>query len=169
MVPSLFYRNKVHLAQVFTDYPPVWVAGVIGGIVLGIVQAFLMDFSIEWKSLFTRFMNVPVPVVIGVAYVRELVKSYIEISELEKNDAHQPIVSEEGDWLGYAERAVRLANTLAGEEKTDICIVGPYGSGKTSLLNLIEKQLEKAGNQKFIFVRFNGWGHEKGKVAYKNF
>jgi len=81
--------------------------------------------------------------------------------------ADKPIVDPEHDRLGYATFARHLAESIckmAPPEGLVVAIYGPWGSGKTSLLNLVVHYLqEKPESEQPIIVRFNPWwfsGHE---------
>lgn len=70
-----------------------------------------------------------------------------------------PIENASEDKLGFNKIAEKFANSLLNSQKNSdkksfcISIEGEWGSGKTSLINLIKKQL----NDKVILVNFNPW------------
>jgi predicted KAP-like P-loop ATPase len=69
-----------------------------------------------------------------------------------------PIEDKDGDKLRRAPLAKKVAELVAsfeGKESFVIGIEGVWGSGKTSFINLVLKDLEK--DQKLIFVKFNPW------------
>jgi predicted KAP-like P-loop ATPase len=75
----------------------------------------------------------------------------------------RPIELPEEDRLGYQRFAVRLAHsirTMAPSDGLVIALHGPWGSGKTSILNLTARELAKApnaGEASIELVRFNPW------------
>ncbi|MFZ5480621.1 MAG: KAP family P-loop NTPase fold protein [Myxococcota bacterium] len=75
----------------------------------------------------------------------------------------RPVTAPEDDLLGRAGFAKQLARTLITAPKDDALVVGlygPWGAGKTSVLNLVEHELggaAKAGAGKVAIVRFNPW------------
>ena len=76
-----------------------------------------------------------------------------------------PIKTKEQDLIGRAPFAERLAEILkssAGPEPLVIGLYGPWGSGKTSVINLVENTLSrKDGNDKagVSVVRFEPWNY----------
>ena len=76
-------------------------------------------------------------------------------------DSDYPIESCSDDALGKASVARRIADQLA-HAPMDHSIVfglhGPWGSGKTSLLNMVCEELESADNSPII-VKFNPWNY----------
>lgn len=70
-----------------------------------------------------------------------------------------PIVDQEQDLLGWGEYAVHVAELIdQASQQTNsavIALVGPWGSGKTSLLNFVRQHLDDA--QSFKVVEFNPW------------
>lgn len=76
-------------------------------------------------------------------------------------NSDHPIESSSDDALGRAPVARRIADQLA-HAPMDHSIVfglyGPWGSGKTSLLNMVCEELESADNSPII-VKFNPWNY----------
>lgn len=71
----------------------------------------------------------------------------------------QPLESVENDRLGYSTFAKDLADTITSRAPTDgytIGVYGPWGSGKSTILNFIENELENADSAPAV-VRFNPW------------
>lgn len=60
--------------------------------------------------------------------------------------------------------AGELANEITHDSPSNIAIVGDWGSGKSTVLNLIELKLGKA----FSFFTFDAWAHS-GDALRKNF
>ncbi|MBM3241564.1 hypothetical protein FJZ31_35230 [Candidatus Poribacteria bacterium] len=79
--------------------------------------------------------------------------------------ADTPISKSEDDLLGRARFAQRLGDTIRDwnkEESLVIALYGPWGSGKTSILNLAVEQIEKTTanvpeDERPIVIRFNPW------------
>ena len=89
-----------------------------------------------------------------------------------------PIRDPSDDLFGHAVPARRVARLLLQEAPSSIGIVGPYGSGKSSLINLVEYYLSHTsdlGQQgdgplysgRTIRCKIDGWGRVSGTVAQK--
>lgn len=72
-----------------------------------------------------------------------------------------PILSKSNDCLGRAALAERLAcdlSTIRSDRSVVIGLSGPWGSGKTSFLNMVEQHLRNEMSSSCIpFIRFNPW------------
>lgn len=89
---------------------------------------------------------------------RELVTSYLP---------ERPITSEIQDRFGRAEFARRLAKALLAHDGklargVVVGLVGPWGSGKSSTLNLLQEYLSKYKSNPVV-VRFEPWIISKGE------
>ena len=76
-------------------------------------------------------------------------------------NSDHPIESRSDDALGRASVAHRIANQLALAPMNHSIVFGlygPWGSGKTSLLNMVCEELESADNPPII-VKFNPWNY----------
>lgn len=58
---------------------------------------------------------------------------------------------------GFAEAAVQALSRVSNEAGFVISIEGPWGSGKTSVLAMMEQIIRKERGQEPIFVHFNPW------------
>jgi len=70
----------------------------------------------------------------------------------------EPIESKEQDHLGRFRTAQIIANEIRNVDSRSgavIGVLGPWGSGKTSLINMIRKELE--AEPAYSFVDFNPW------------
>lgn len=90
----------------------------------------------------------------------------------------KPIRHPNQDMFGRALAARRVAKILGGKTVGSVGVVGPYGSGKSSFVNLVEYYLsnpESVPNSEqphqyrgqFILCRVDGWGRVSGTVAQK--
>ena len=66
-----------------------------------------------------------------------------------------PIQSPEQDRLGRSRLAESIALELHGPASIVAAITGPWGSGKTSVLNLVKARL--ASNEATVVIEFNPW------------
>ena len=72
-----------------------------------------------------------------------------------------PIQTVQEDFFERAPIAERIARTLSGSQGTTTCLVGPFGSGKSSILNLVEQNLDR----KTVLAKVSGWGLQQGSSA----
>lgn len=100
----------------------------------------------------------------------EQLKSLPYLLEWIRDEA--PIVYPSQDLFGLSSIAQRISLILAATHLKTVGIVGPYGSGKSSLLNLIEiyvnNQSRPSGANfkgQILVCRINGWGRNKGSIA----
>ena len=69
----------------------------------------------------------------------------------------------DADALGYADIAAGLSRFLRNPKTLPpltVAVTGEWGSGKSSLMNLLKADLRRAG---FRTVWFNAWHHQKGE------
>src|SRR5436190_1928866 len=74
--------------------------------------------------------------------------------------ADSPITKAEQDELGrlgLARQIVEQIRRTPCDEGFVIGLLGPWGSGKTSILNLVRAQLAQAASEDVIVVPFNPW------------
>ena len=72
-------------------------------------------------------------------------------------------VSGSGDWLGFTKKAEVLARLLLETEDCPLSvgIYGPWGSGKSSMMNLLRQQLQAAPRKgKLEMVLFEPWKYQ---------
>ena len=78
-----------------------------------------------------------------------------------------PIVKPEDDQYGIAPFAASLAKSLLNIKSpvgTTIALHGPWGSGKSSAVNLVRRELEAAGDESLVVSEFKGWWY-RGEEA----
>ena len=81
------------------------------------------------------------------------------IANLLASDA--PLRPEDPDPLGYGKIARTLSNFIRNRNTTPpltIAVTGRWGSGKSSLMNLLQHDLRRFG---YPCVWFNAWHHQK--------
>lgn len=75
----------------------------------------------------------------------------------------KPIANTDEDLFDSEITARRIARTLTQESFKTISLNGPYGSGKTSILNLAEKNLQNQKDK--IIISISAWGYEDKKLT----
>lgn len=58
---------------------------------------------------------------------------------------------------------------LKGSNKNSICLDGPWGSGKTSLVNVIHNDILKLADAKIIWIDFDPWNFSNSTELVKDF
>jgi GTPase SAR1 family protein len=72
-----------------------------------------------------------------------------------------PIIEGAEDGLGFEDYASVLTNcALSSDTPLSIGIFGDWGTGKTSLMNLIKRNIESTTQQKAVTIWFNAWQYE---------
>src|SRR5690242_20719237 len=74
------------------------------------------------------------------------------------------------DYLNYVEVAELVAEILVdpGMRPVSVGIFGTWGTGKSSLLNLIESELKRRAGHDTIVIRFDAWlyqGYDDARAA----
>jgi hypothetical protein len=76
-----------------------------------------------------------------------------------KLTADSPITGESDDLMNFQQPVSRLSNLISNiEPPFTLGIYGPWGSGKSSFMNLLEEKLTQ--NSKFVSLNFNAWQYE---------
>lgn len=86
-------------------------------------------------------------------------------------EADRPIQAADQDRFGRWEFSKRIAQVIVERRDASSLVVGiyaPWGDGKTSVLNMIVKELE-AHAERIIVVRFNPWRFQSEPHLLKNF
>src|SRR5207237_7144576 len=84
---------------------------------------------------------------------------------LEWAEKEEVIDSPTADLFGVDFRAKRVAQYLIGAKQKAVAVVGPFGSGKTSLINLAATEAKMLQNPKLLFVYVSCWGFESAAAA----
>lgn len=72
-----------------------------------------------------------------------------------------PLTDAADDLFGFARRAPRVLAALRAERPQTVGLTGPFGSGKTSLVNLVErlaKEVPADNGPRLWFAKVNCWG-----------
>ncbi len=178
-------------------YPPTWGAGAIGfAVVAGLTPGLRVNPFVLVESY--RFWLGLIVLLVFVSTARWLAASKsdnpgLEACEptpdkpeepataqeierplewwLEWIETEKPIEKAEEDLFGFTARAEYIAGILRGEKRKTVGLEGGFGSGKSSLLNLVEANLKKynttteAKPKRIIVCRADTWGLGKDSVA----
>jgi len=114
---------------------------------MDILKPFLKFWNLKnnWKNLKNRIVEPP-----NKKMVEESCESYYR--------SDQPIKSKDQDRFNRSPFASRIADTFTQRSDPDSLVIGIYGAwgeGKSSVLFLMERELE--GSENVICVRFNPW------------
>ncbi len=168
---------RIHATQFpyILRYPPVWVS-IVGALLLAPATELLpvdvrpVRASLRWWECGVGFMVAGIVLVAAVRLPRAGVRknapnepSQDGISEFERGEG--PIETPQQDRLGHIDVAERITVRLRSEVNQSIALLGPFGSGKTSILNLVQQWPEAAGKPKLWFVQVNCWGLENSAVV----
>lgn len=186
-------------------YPPFWFSAIIVFILVGVLVIYRegVDASNLITSNLSHLAIIIVVVFLGVSLgfvyhglevlrssskpLRESATEHTyRARHIFDNDAdllawvleESPIRHPNQDIFDRATPALRIARLLGEKAPSSIGIVGPYGSGKSSLVNLVEHYLkcpppERTSDKsqhytgEIILCRVDGWGRTSGTVAPK--
>ena len=84
--------------------------------------------------------------------------------------SEKPLISKNEDLLGRKKVANDLAKEIESYENEDsltIGIVGKWGSGKTSFINMVLESFK--GNNNYIVIKFNPWNISSRKQLISDF
>lgn len=149
--PSLFEEEFVHMNVLF------W-GGIFGvGTFCGIgVQGIKCAFRNRQQE---RFNNGEPP----VATLTQSVAGS-EAGRLNRwLQKERPIQTSEEDMFESTVLAERLVRKLLTAPHKNVSIIGPRGSGKTSVLNIIDGKLRRKADLLVLFVR--AWGYEERRLT----
>ena len=83
-------------------------------------------------------------------------------------DIEKPIKSPDQDLFQFNYQADRVYEIINGNIGKTLAIVGKFGSGKSSLIELVEGKSTGNQNKKLWFVKINCWGIEDSTKAQEN-
>ncbi|MDH5572950.1 MAG: KAP family NTPase [Gammaproteobacteria bacterium] len=175
-------------------YPPIWFA-VISGVSLFIyinkdrlvnINSINTESSF-WilVSFFFGILLVQCLTWLSVTEIHQIIEHDIKTQKaiasniLDNPEAlfswigrEEPIVFEQQDLFNIYPIASRIASFFFDNKLISVGIVGPYGSGKSSLLNLLERKINylyKTSSEQlewsYIICRIDGWGRTKGSIS----
>ncbi len=186
--------NSRYCLSTILRYPPVFVSPFIVAITLIILVLNEDLWHILWDSKYhlvsvlnINLVLISLGILIGIFYNKcetKCLKLYRTPKPNNNIQSHQhnifendldfidwifterPIQNPSEDIFGHTITARRIASLLTRDKPSRIGIVGPYGSGKSGLINLIENFIN-SNNPSIICIRMSGWGRASGTVAQK--
>jgi energy-coupling factor transporter transmembrane protein EcfT len=198
-----FHIKHLHLLRL-VRYPPVWVAGIIGSILYLLITQH--NIELLGKIGVKEFFLLISPILFGVIIATLLSALFGHKSRRLSNQSdslnyqsfgnivkdpkqlllwiedESPIWNPHQDLFGLARIARRISNILLARYTKTVGVVGTYGSGKSSLLNIVEyylnnrNELEPKGSAESdagkgisfkgqtVICHIDGWGRSKGSV-----
>ena len=199
------HRN--HTLKLTLKYPPTYLAALIAALVVGCILPWdtRQIIDVGWVSIYPAFlMLICVCTGVPLGFLLDWVGSTNSalstsddrarrrsagIQNLYNNDEEflqwileeAPIRHPDEDSFDHVIPARRIAKLLLQHKPSNVGIVGPYGSGKSSLLNLIEyyllndrpwlsdeqKNIPTTSKDQVVLCRIDGWGRTTGSVAQK--
>jgi hypothetical protein len=192
--------------ETMAKFPPVWFASIIGAFALfaAVLLSRQQSYDISFKHAPIELIITLCAVYTGILAVllidafrgamaeisiggrRKTRRSEAERTSAIANDEglvawildESPIMHPADDLFGHRLPAMRIASFLLRESPSSIGIVGPYGSGKSSVMNLVEYYLEHdeeltiepprpRATSRVISCKVDGWGRVSGTVAQK--
>jgi hypothetical protein len=196
--PAVRYGSfslRSFLPSTFIKYPPFWLACILSLLAIYFLQPYISINSgkpittVPPIIMFWAFGVVVAGVVIAVAYSKlihwhtsscdkyqanNITKTYQSITEdpnalLQWIEEEKPIQTNDQDILSYKQFAERIYIVLQ-QPKITITVVGSYGAGKSSILNMVKNYLRPSSNDStlshsLITCDVCGWGLQKGSAA----
>ena len=152
----------------FLKYPPLWVS-IVGALGLAAVIQLLptsmhpLVQPLEWWSNGVWLLLVAILI---LSLVRISTRgSVIDKPDLPSSEdlekwirTEAAIVSPEQDRFRHAPVAERILAHLTGDSDLSVGLIGPYGSGKTGILNLVRHLQERNTTPVLWFVPVSCWG-----------
>ena len=180
----------------FLGFPPVWISALAASLLYFANQdvPFHEPFKIPIRLLLPWFGSCLLAPIVGVVIALAtnrrgaprrppvLVNAPSDSMEnMIRDPEHllmwlqeeKPVDLPSEDVFGFSVIARRVASILRGEKMRTVGVVGPFGTGKTSLLNLTEYYLQNSDDTspgigfsgEMILCRVHGWGRIKGSIA----
>jgi hypothetical protein len=179
----------------YLKYPPFWFACIIGTLIIWIFQQYNSDFS-NWNAtqdsldaLFGAFGTMATGVIASaicfkiINHTFERKRNFKDAEKIEEKPLtdniesllqwikeETPIETPFQDRLNTKITADRIAEVLRQSPLNTISVVGGYGTGKSSILHMVQHYLKSNGadkkqNNSLILVDVCGWGLQKGTAA----
>jgi len=174
-------------------FPPIWAVALLGAFVF-LLRAAIAHHTSIWHSLYLYPLELSAlisAVTCGTLIV--LLATKIDPNKLtnEKKQIHKyrstdgkakkldgdelrllnwvinesPIEITDDDRFSHDIQAKRIVSLILHDAPASIGIVGPFGSGKSCLIRLIENYLLKEKDSKNVLCKIDGWGRASGSIS----
>jgi len=136
-----------------------------------ITGAFIFPLIIESGTFFRKTDKSGTIEQQNIVNIKDLLKHHDKFIEWLNDET--PIQHPSQDLFGVSVMAKRIARLLCEKKCKTICVIGNYGCGKSSMLNLVEyylkNNIENSNNylsyDNLIISRVGGWGLKEESVA----
>lgn len=94
------------------------------------------------------------------------------VANLHCTNSDAPIQTHNEDLLKrtpFAQKIAKYINEIPASESIVLGIQGQWGSGKTSLINLITEALNSDDSENTVVIRFNPWNYTQSEKVFENF
>jgi hypothetical protein len=135
-----------HIVHVIA-YPPTWILGLVGGLLIAWICGYVVTDAMRVEPAIAIAAGLAVlgAVILCLGYLwvtRDSSRSRHHNLPDDWPDVDAPIHNPEHDQFDAQIMARRMARILTDKRLPSIGLIGPFGSGKTSVLNLVKHYLE---------------------------
>lgn len=133
-----------------------WWSGLVSGV--EILWFLTAGGAFTWLSLTGRYRSL---LVLGLGVLGSVLLWYRDANAAKKleaaaeSDPDRPIEGAEEDILNRSAVVASIVRAIVSDVVPVLAVTGAYGDGKTSVLNLLTKELER--RKDVVFVRFSTW------------
>ena len=133
-----------------------WWSGLVSGV--GVLWFLSAGSAFTWLSLTGRYRSL---LLLSVGLLGSVLLWYRDVNAgktqqaTEVADPDKPIEGADQDILNRGAVVASIVRAVAGDLVPVLAITGAYGDGKSSVLNLLAKELES--RKDVVFVRFSTW------------
>jgi hypothetical protein len=185
--------NPDHSALTMVKYPPIWIVALLGTGTFYFRAATVHHVSLLHILSFypAEFLLTIVAITGGSLTVLLAKKLDLHFSELKTTSQklyaspdgkskqldseeldllhwvinESPINDSVFDHFSHDIQAKRIASLILHDAPASIGIVGPFGSGKSCLINLLIKHLSNDILQRSVLCKIDGWGRASGSIS----
>jgi len=163
--------------QLFFRYPPAWFSSILcGSILLGTLAIDMKEFALEFIAYSYLFTTPVLAPVLWNFFRNEMpIRSSAFAPITYEAPENQSMTTDElmawideettsdKDYFGAHVYANRIIGHLHEGKTRAIGLSGEYGSGKSTILKLVEKAFKP--NPSVLLCKIDGWARTKGSIA----